>query len=60
MFKKAVLMLSVLVFCLVMVSCGKSAEEKAIDDFNKSMKEAEKELNKSMEEFEKSMKDLGY
>ena len=53
MFKKAVLILSVSVFCLAMVSCGKSAEEKALEQF-------EKEYDKSMKEFEKSMKDLGY
>ena len=53
MFKKAVLILSVSVFCLAMVSCGKSAEEKALDEFNESMKQFEKE-------YDKSMKDLGY
>ena len=60
MFKKGVLILSVSVFCFSMVSCGKSAEEKALDEFNESMKQFEKEYDKSMKEFEKSMKDLGY
>ena len=60
MLKRLILMSSVFVFCLAMVSCGKSPEEKALDEFNESMKQFEKEYDKSMKDFEKSMKDLGY
>ena len=42
MFKKILLMLIVPTFCLSLIACGKSAEEKAVEEWENAIDEAPK------------------
>ena len=50
MFKKIFLMLIVPTFCLSLIACGKSAEEKAIEEWENAVDEAAREWEKAMDD----------
>ncbi len=57
MLKKIFFTLTICTFCLSMISCGKSAEEKAYD---RAVDDAERLMKKATKDAERMMKDLGY
>ena len=52
MFKKIFLMLIVPTFCLSLIACGKSAEEKAIEEWENAVDEAAREWEKAIDEMD--------